>query len=191
LICNHGNAGKALARRSRSSPRGSGELPADREVIAYCRGPYCVLSFEAVSALRARGYLVRRLEDGYRMEGCWLADRSGPRRSQANFKDRWIPDLLRCPPCAPIEDERDLSKCGPPATTPAPASREPAVQSHGLTPKRSLCRAGVEFCTNGEAYHAPDRAYPDARVPPRELPANASGEGPAATLNTMLLAIFP
>lgn len=42
-----------------------GELPADREVIAYCRGPYCVLSFEAVSALRARGYLVRRLEDGY------------------------------------------------------------------------------------------------------------------------------
>jgi len=41
------------------------ELPSDREVIAYCRGPYCVLSFEAVSALRARGYLVRRLEDGY------------------------------------------------------------------------------------------------------------------------------
>ena len=42
-----------------------GELPADREVIAYCRGPYCVLSFEAVAALRERGYLVRRLEDGY------------------------------------------------------------------------------------------------------------------------------
>src|SRR4029453_13271051 len=42
-----------------------GELPADREVIAYCRGPYCVLSFEAVAALRARGYLVHRLEDGY------------------------------------------------------------------------------------------------------------------------------
>ncbi|MEK1887542.1 MAG: metalloregulator ArsR/SmtB family transcription factor [Phyllobacterium sp.] len=41
------------------------ELPQDREVIAYCRGPYCVLSFEAVAALRARGYLVRRLEDGY------------------------------------------------------------------------------------------------------------------------------
>lgn len=42
-----------------------GELPSDREVIAYCRGPYCVLSFEAVAALRAKGYLVRRLEDGY------------------------------------------------------------------------------------------------------------------------------
>ena len=42
-----------------------GELPPDREVIAYCRGPYCVLSFEAVAALRARGYRIRRLEDGY------------------------------------------------------------------------------------------------------------------------------
>lgn len=42
-----------------------GELPQNREIVAYCRGPYCVLSFEAVAALRARGYLVRRLEDGY------------------------------------------------------------------------------------------------------------------------------
>jgi len=41
------------------------ELPKSREVIAYCRGPYCVLSFEAVAALRAHGYRVRRLEDGY------------------------------------------------------------------------------------------------------------------------------
>ncbi len=42
-----------------------GELPANREVVAYCRGPYCVLSFEAVAALRARSYNARRLEDGY------------------------------------------------------------------------------------------------------------------------------
>ena len=41
------------------------ELPADKEVVAYCRGPYCVLSFEAVAALRERGYRVHRLEDGY------------------------------------------------------------------------------------------------------------------------------
>ncbi|HLX16433.1 MAG TPA: metalloregulator ArsR/SmtB family transcription factor [Bradyrhizobium sp.] len=41
------------------------ELPACREIVAYCRGPYCVLSFEAVATLRSRGYLVRRLEDGY------------------------------------------------------------------------------------------------------------------------------
>jgi ArsR family transcriptional regulator len=41
------------------------QLPANCEVIAYCRGPYCVLSFEAVAALRALGYRVRRLQDGY------------------------------------------------------------------------------------------------------------------------------
>ena len=41
------------------------ELPADREVVAYCRGPWCVLSFEAVAALRQRGYQARRLEDGF------------------------------------------------------------------------------------------------------------------------------
>jgi ArsR family transcriptional regulator len=41
------------------------ELPPDREVVAYCRGPWCVLSFEAVAALRQRGYRARRLEDGY------------------------------------------------------------------------------------------------------------------------------
>lgn len=41
------------------------ELPSDHEIIAYCRGPYCVFSFEAVATLRARGYAVRRLEDGY------------------------------------------------------------------------------------------------------------------------------
>jgi rhodanese-related sulfurtransferase/DNA-binding HxlR family transcriptional regulator len=40
-------------------------LPRDRQIVAYCRGPYCVLSFEAVAALRAKGYDVRRLEDGY------------------------------------------------------------------------------------------------------------------------------
>jgi ArsR family transcriptional regulator len=41
------------------------ELPADREIVAYCRGPWCVLSFEAVALLRQRGYQVRRLEDGF------------------------------------------------------------------------------------------------------------------------------
>lgn len=41
------------------------ELPNDREIIAYCRGPYCILSFEAVAALRAHGYRIRRLADGY------------------------------------------------------------------------------------------------------------------------------
>ncbi len=40
-------------------------LPKSREVVAYCRGPYCVLAFEAVALLRKHGFKVRRLEDGY------------------------------------------------------------------------------------------------------------------------------
>lgn len=40
------------------------ELPRDREIVAYCRGPWCVLSFEAVARLRKAGLEARRLEDG-------------------------------------------------------------------------------------------------------------------------------
>jgi ArsR family transcriptional regulator len=40
------------------------ELPAERQVVAYCRGPWCVLSFEAVAALREAGFEARRLADG-------------------------------------------------------------------------------------------------------------------------------
>jgi len=42
-----------------------GELPEGSEIIAYCRGPYCVLAFEAVAELRKKGFSARRLEDGY------------------------------------------------------------------------------------------------------------------------------
>jgi ArsR family transcriptional regulator len=42
-----------------------GELNPSLEVVAYCRGAYCVLSYEAVAMLRARGFVARRLEDGY------------------------------------------------------------------------------------------------------------------------------
>lgn len=41
------------------------ELPKDREIVAYCRGPYCVMSYKAVQVLRGRGYAVRRMEDGF------------------------------------------------------------------------------------------------------------------------------
>jgi ArsR family transcriptional regulator len=41
------------------------DLDPTQEIVAYCRGPYCVLSYEAVAALRARGFKVRRLEDGF------------------------------------------------------------------------------------------------------------------------------
>jgi rhodanese-related sulfurtransferase len=39
-------------------------LPRDREIVAYCRGPYCVFSDEAVALLRARGYRAYRLQQG-------------------------------------------------------------------------------------------------------------------------------
>jgi rhodanese-related sulfurtransferase len=41
------------------------ELPQGRQVVAYCRGPYCMLSYEAVAELRKRGFTAFRLEDGY------------------------------------------------------------------------------------------------------------------------------
>jgi ArsR family transcriptional regulator len=41
------------------------ELPRDQEIVAYCRGPYCVLSYEAVAVLRRRGFKAFRLEEGY------------------------------------------------------------------------------------------------------------------------------
>ncbi len=41
------------------------ELDPNREVVAYCRGPHCVLAFDAVDRLRKRGLKARRLEDGY------------------------------------------------------------------------------------------------------------------------------
>jgi len=39
-------------------------LPKRKEVVAYCRGPYCLMSFEAVEKLRKRGWRARRLENG-------------------------------------------------------------------------------------------------------------------------------
>jgi ArsR family transcriptional regulator len=41
-----------------------GDIDPKQEIVAYCRGPYCVLSYEAVAQLRARGFKARRLEDG-------------------------------------------------------------------------------------------------------------------------------
>lgn len=49
---------KDLARRLRS-------LPKHTEVVAYCRGPYCVFADDAVRTLTRRGYRAARLEDGY------------------------------------------------------------------------------------------------------------------------------
>jgi rhodanese-related sulfurtransferase/DNA-binding transcriptional ArsR family regulator len=49
---------RELSRRLR-------EIPKSRDIVAYCRGPYCVLAFEAVALLRERGFKAGRLEDGF------------------------------------------------------------------------------------------------------------------------------
>ena len=60
------------------------ELDPSKEIVAYCRGPYCVLSFEAVALLRERGFNVRRLEDGlpeWRAAGLPVVTSAGDSRS--------------------------------------------------------------------------------------------------------------
>jgi rhodanese-related sulfurtransferase len=42
-----------------------GALPRDSQVVAYCRGLYCVFADEAVRLLRRKGFDARRLEDGF------------------------------------------------------------------------------------------------------------------------------
>jgi rhodanese-related sulfurtransferase/DNA-binding transcriptional ArsR family regulator len=45
--------------------RGLAQVPKKREVVAYCRGPYCLMSFDAVVKLRQGGWRARRLERGF------------------------------------------------------------------------------------------------------------------------------
>jgi rhodanese-related sulfurtransferase len=40
------------------------ELPKNREVVAYCRGPYCVFAVEAVALLRKKGFKAHRMQEG-------------------------------------------------------------------------------------------------------------------------------
>jgi rhodanese-related sulfurtransferase len=57
------------------------EIPRDRDVVAYCRGPYCVMAVEAVDILRRRGFTAHRMEQGvadWRARG-WRIVRSGKR----------------------------------------------------------------------------------------------------------------
>ena len=55
------------------------ELPKEREIVAYCRGPYCVMALEAVELLRRRGFEAHRMEEGvveWRARG-WRLEREG------------------------------------------------------------------------------------------------------------------
>jgi rhodanese-related sulfurtransferase/DNA-binding transcriptional ArsR family regulator len=55
------------------------ELPKQREIVAYCRGPYCVMAVEAVELLRQQGFLAHRMEEGvvdWRARG-WRVESEG------------------------------------------------------------------------------------------------------------------
>jgi len=56
------------------------ELPKNREIVAYCRGPHCVMAIEAVELLRKRGFRAHRMEQGvmdWRARG-WRIEKSPP-----------------------------------------------------------------------------------------------------------------
>src|SRR5581483_1190003 len=88
-----------------------GELPEGVEVVAYCRGPYCVFARDAVAFLRRRGRSARRLVDGlpeWRLAGLPIA--AGERRGKA--PGPWAP--FESPPRdRPEESGHRLPGLGP------------------------------------------------------------------------------
>src|SRR3990172_10488659 len=46
-------------------PKRLKQLPHNQEIVAYCRGPYCMLAYEAIEMLRGKGFHARRLEEGF------------------------------------------------------------------------------------------------------------------------------
>ncbi len=62
-----GHIRQAESRPYRLMKENAGELdlPRDREIVAYCRGPLCMMADEAVSLLREKGYRARRLQNGF------------------------------------------------------------------------------------------------------------------------------
>ncbi len=59
-----GHIAGALSIPLKELERRLSDLPREQDIVAYCRGPYCVLAVEAVELLRARGFNAARLEDG-------------------------------------------------------------------------------------------------------------------------------
>jgi rhodanese-related sulfurtransferase len=71
-----GHVPGAVSMPLESLEAGLDRLPAGKPIVAYCRGPYCVMAFEAVRRLRERGLDARRLEEGFpewRAEGLPVA----------------------------------------------------------------------------------------------------------------------
>lgn len=60
-----GHVAGAINVQLKDLPKRLHEFKRSREIVAYCRGPFCILAFEAVAQLRAKGFKARRLEDGF------------------------------------------------------------------------------------------------------------------------------
>jgi rhodanese-related sulfurtransferase/biotin operon repressor len=60
-----GHVAGAISLPLKDLERELGRLPAGHDVVAYCRGPYCTLAYDAVALLRAKGYTAFRLEEGF------------------------------------------------------------------------------------------------------------------------------
>lgn len=59
-----GHVAGAISLPLEALKRRLSDLPLDQEIVAYCRGPYCVLSVQAVEILRAKGFKAVRIEEG-------------------------------------------------------------------------------------------------------------------------------
>jgi len=58
-----------------------GDFDSDKEIVAYCRGPHCVLAFDAIEKLRKQGFKASRLEDGFpewKIAGLPIEKNTGP-----------------------------------------------------------------------------------------------------------------
>lgn len=60
-----GHVAGAINVELKDLPKRLHEFKRNREIVAYCRGPFCILAYEAVAQLRAKGFKARRLEGGY------------------------------------------------------------------------------------------------------------------------------
>lgn len=80
-----GHIPRALSIPVSQLKRRLAQLPRTKEIVAYCRGPYCVQSYEAVSLLRQNGFKARRLEVGlpdWRAEGLPVAVAEPPSKKR-------------------------------------------------------------------------------------------------------------
>jgi rhodanese-related sulfurtransferase len=65
--------------------KGRVTLPKHRDVVAYCRGPYCVMALDAVDILRRKGFRAHRMEHGVLEWGArgWRVESGADRRASA------------------------------------------------------------------------------------------------------------